>query len=389
MKKNYSVIISLALLAFVAFTGFECASTELTSAKLYIQQKNYDKAIEALEKEVAKNPKSDEGYYLMGYLYGERENSDKMIDAFEKSLGISKKFEKDIKTARKAYWANAFNKGVGFFNKATKATNDDSAKVYFDKTIFYFNQAIKAEPDSADTYKNLAFVYLNISDYDAAINPLKKLVELRKDIDGYRYLGEIYYNKGANLMNKYATSKNTADSVNAMVFYNEGIKVLEEGRKLYSTDSDILLTLSNSYIAANKIEVAIDAFKSGVEQEPNNKSYRYNYGVLLLGANNFPAAEEQFKAAINLDPEYMNAVYNLAVTYIKWGAKLQKDADAAGKEDPNIKEKYRLALPLLERYLSSKNDDASVWELIGKVYSVLSMKSEAENAFKKADELRK
>ena len=49
------------LVFFIAlvFSGFQCSSTELTSAKLYIQQKNYEKAIDALQKEVQKNPKSD------------------------------------------------------------------------------------------------------------------------------------------------------------------------------------------------------------------------------------------------------------------------------------------------------------------------------------------
>ena len=45
----------LILLAGLAITGFECSSTELTSAKLYIQQKNYNKALESLNKEVEKN----------------------------------------------------------------------------------------------------------------------------------------------------------------------------------------------------------------------------------------------------------------------------------------------------------------------------------------------
>ena len=53
------IFIMLIILAGLAVTGFECASTELTSAKVYIQQKNYSKAIESLQKEVAKNPLSD------------------------------------------------------------------------------------------------------------------------------------------------------------------------------------------------------------------------------------------------------------------------------------------------------------------------------------------
>jgi cytochrome c-type biogenesis protein CcmH/NrfG len=35
-----------------------------------------------------------------------------------------------------------------------------------------------------------------------------------------------------------------------------------------------------------------------------------------------------------------------------------------------------------------KSDDAVLWELLGKVYTVLGMQDDAINAFNKADELR-
>jgi len=59
MRKLYYIV--LVVIVGMLSTAFQCSSTELTSAKLYIQQKNYDKALDVLQKEVAKNPKSDEG----------------------------------------------------------------------------------------------------------------------------------------------------------------------------------------------------------------------------------------------------------------------------------------------------------------------------------------
>ena len=59
--------ILLALFAMVfGFSAFQCSSTEITSAKLYLQQENYDKAKEVLQKEIEKNPQSAEGYYYLG-----------------------------------------------------------------------------------------------------------------------------------------------------------------------------------------------------------------------------------------------------------------------------------------------------------------------------------
>ena len=91
--KNSNLYIAAVLLIAILFSGFECSSTELTSAKLYIQQKNWEKALETLQADVAKNPKSDEGYYLMGTVYSEMDETDKMMEAFDKSLEISNKYE--------------------------------------------------------------------------------------------------------------------------------------------------------------------------------------------------------------------------------------------------------------------------------------------------------
>jgi tetratricopeptide (TPR) repeat protein len=379
--KNSKLFIAVFLMLGMMFMGYQCGSTEITSAKLYIQQKNYDKAIEVLQKEITKNPKSDEGYYLLGYVYGEQNNYPDMVDAYNKSLNISKTFEKNIEDSKKYFWAQSFNRGVNLYQRGIKTTDTDSAKVFYDKSIAEFKSSIMIEPDSSDTYKNLAFVYLSKGDNNAAIDPLNKLIEKEKSVDGYKFLGEIYYTNGANL-------KNAGKVDEAKTEFNKSIDILNEGMKLYPNDSDMLLTLSNAYIGADRTNEAIEPFKKGVAAEPENKYYRYNYGVLLLGIDDYANAEIQFKKAIEIDPNYENAIYNLGITYIKWGNYLNKKADEEGKLSEEYKTKYQAALPYLEKAVQMKDADAQTWEFLGKVYSVLGMQDDATNAFKKADEMR-
>ena len=386
-RKN--LIITAIILLALTFTGFECSSTELTSAKLYIQQKNYDKALEVLREEVNKNPKSVEGYYLMGMVYGEKGEFGNMVDAYDSSLALGDQYKKDIHDSKLYYWANLFNKGVDFYQKGNKAQNQDSVKLFYDKSGHAFEQAIKIEPDSASTYRNLSFVYISEKNYDKAIPVLETLIKKKSSLDGYKFLGELRYDKGTKLMSKYKESKNVQDSLDAMNEFNKAVDVLEKGRKEYPDDSDILLTLSNSYIAANKVEIAMDAFKAGVEKEPNNKYYRYNLGVLYLGEKDYNNAEMEFKKAVEIDPSYENANYNLAVTYVRWATEMRDSLEA--KEDtsrPYI-EIYRKALPYLETVVQNESDKPAVWELLGKVYAILGMQDDATNAFNKADMLRK
>ena len=382
MKQSKLFVVAFLMLSML-FVGYQCGSTEITSAKLYIQQKNYDKALEVLQKEVTKNPKSDEGYQLLGYVYGEQGKFESMIDSYDKSLAISKNFEKDINASRKYFWAQAYNRGVNYFQKGNGVaqSSPDSAKIYYEKSIADFNSALRIEPDSVDTYKNLAFVYLSKGDNDAAVAPLKQLVEKEKSLDGYKFLGEIYYVNGTNL-------KNQGKEEEAKVEFNKSIDILEEGLKNYPNDPEMLVTLSTSYIGADRSTEAIDKYKNLVAAKPEDKNIRYNYGVLLLGADDFAGAETQFKKAIELDAEYDNAIYNLGVTYLKWGTYLNKKSDETGQVSDEYKTKYQAALPYLEKAVKMKDANTQTWELLGKVYSVLGMQDDAKHAFDEADKLR-
>lgn len=386
--KNSKLFVFGMLLLGIMFLGLQCASTELTSAKLYIQQKNWDKAIETLNTEVAKNPKSDEGYFLMGTVYSELDNIDKMMESFDKSLAISNKFEKNIEEYKAFQWANNFNRGVSLFQRGNKVTDEDSSKMYFDMAIDAYKKAIALEPDSAETYRNLAFVYLTTGKNEESVEPLKKLVEIEQAEEGYQYLGEVYYTLGANLMNEFKFSKNPQDSIKAMEYFDKAIVTIEEGLKKYPENSEMQVARTSAYIGAGRIAEAITASKILVENEPDNKIYHYNYGVLLLNSEQYAEAETQLLEALKIDPDYENAIYNLGVTYVKWGTAMNKEAEQQGKISEDYKKKYEAALPYLEKVVEKDPTNVAIWELLGKVYSVLGMTEDANNAFKKADELR-
>ncbi len=380
MKRN-KIFVVIALFSGLLFSGYQCASTELTSGKLYIQQKNWDKAIEVLNKEVEKNPKSDEGYYLLGYVHGEQGNYTEMINAFNKSLGISSKFSNEIADSRKAYWVTSFNRGVSFFQQGNKTSDPDSITILYDRAISEFNSAALVEPDSTENYKTLAVVYLSKGDNDSAIPPLEKLIEMEGSVEGYRFLGEIYYVKGINFKNQEKESESKAN-------FEKALEILKEGNKLYPDDQEMSLALSNTMINLGKHDEAVGLFRQAVELSPNDKYNRYNYGVVLLNIDDYEGAEEQFLKAIELDPEYNNAIFNLGVTYLRWGSYINKKAEEEGKISSDYLQKYEKSLPYLEKAVQMEGVDANIWETLGRVYSVLGMQDDAANAFKKADELR-
>ncbi|MCW8805834.1 MAG: tetratricopeptide repeat protein [Ignavibacteriaceae bacterium] len=386
--KNSNLFIAGMLLVVIIVSGYQCSSTELTSAKLYYDQKNYDKAIEMLQAEVKKNPKSDEGYYWLGRVYEAKGVLDSMVMAFNSSLEISDKFKNDIDYQRAFEWQESYNRGISLFNRGRNTTNTDSSIMYQDLAIEAYKDAIMLEPDTADTYKNLAFAYLLAQRNEEAIEPLQKIIELDQAEEGYEYLGQVYYALGANKMIDYRTTKNSVDSIYAMELFDKSISTLEEGLEKYPDNTEMQLTITTAYIEADKIDIAISSAEKLVEKDPLNKAYRYNYGVLLLNVEKYAEAETQLLKAIEIDPDYENAIYNLGVTYVKWGTAINKDAEKQGLITEDYKKKYEAALPYLEKVVEVDPTNIAIWELLGKVYSVLGMNDDANNAFKKADELR-
>jgi len=379
--KNSKLLVVAFLMLSMLFVGYQCGSTEITSAKLYIQQKNWDKAIEVLNKEITKNPKSTEGYFLLGEVYREQGNTDKMLESYNSSLAAGNNFEKDIKDRKYSAWASAINKGSALFSRAGKVDDADSIKLYLDKAKVELKSATVIEPDSALGYQYLSYAYLQSGENENAIAPLQKLIDLKQELDGYKFLGQIY-NANASML------KNEGKDAEAKVEFNKSIDVLEKGLLVHPNNEDLLIALSSAYLGADRGNEALDKYKKLAEAKPNDESILYNYGVLLLGVEDYAGAEAQFKRAIEIKPDYDNAIYNLGVTYLKWGSYLNKKADDEGKVSDEYKVKYQAALPYLEKAVQMPDANAQTWELLGRVYSVLGMTDDADHAFKQADSMR-
>ena len=126
--KKLLIIAGLMLLVIMA-TG--CQQTAVTSAKVYMQQSNYDKAIEQCKLAIQEIPNNPEAYFIMGEAYSAKRMYREMNEAFKKSLESSKKFELDIERTRDKNWRDLFNGGVGYVKQQIEAgvATEEEAKM--------------------------------------------------------------------------------------------------------------------------------------------------------------------------------------------------------------------------------------------------------------------
>ncbi|MEI7906869.1 MAG: tetratricopeptide repeat protein, partial [Bacteroidota bacterium] len=175
----------------------------------------------------------------------------------------------------------------------------------------------------------------------------------------------------------------------SLLEYGKAIVVLKNGTAAYPEDAELSENLMNSYIGAERNDEARQLLIDRVKKFPNSKYDRYNYGVFLLKDNKFEESVNEFKAVLQIDSAFGAAVYNLAATYVNWGVAEQERLKKEKKEDDkSYQEKYKFAIPYLERVIVDKPNDVQIWELLGQVYANLGAVEKANSAYKRADDIR-
>lgn len=384
MKRIIPLLLLCAAVVFFSTTGFQCGSAELTSAKLYIQQKQWDKAEQSLLKEIAKNDKNEEAWFLLGQTRLEVKNYTGMNEAYTKALAISDAHKVDIQRNRLAIWATLYNDGVAAYNKGR-----DSAAQY-DVAIEKFNTAINLVPDSANTYYVAAMAHYAKKDYGGAVSKLGKALELNPNFgDAARFAAQLHYAAATEALAANDTAK-------AMESLAKSARMYEAAYKAEPNNVENITGLIDVYERMKQSDKAMALTKEAIAKDPNNKIFRYAYGVFLLKSENFGESTEQFKKAIEIDPKYGDAIYNLGVAYLNWGVAMKVEADKAAekagknaKEDKSYQEKFKVAIPYLERATEFRIDDAGLWQQLGRVYANLNMVEKSKAAFEKYDAIMK
>ncbi len=341
-------LITLMLIAVVSFIFMACQSQHFTGAKVYIQQSNWDKAIEQLKIETQTNPTNAEAWWLLAYSYAKKRMYPEMNKALEEMVKVDPTRKEKADNLRHNEW-------VPFYNSAVNAMR----KRNFQAALEKINKAIEIYKEKPGNWANLGIIYINLDSLDKAKENFYKALDYIGDIKTkndtllavtcYKNLGAIYINK---------------DSVE---------KALENYQKVVEiTPNDALAwsSIGTCYDKLKQNEKAKEAYMKATELEPENKDLWYNIGVSCYQIKNYTCAEESFAKVCQLDPKDTDALNNLAIVYIQ----LKKWEDAVNT---------------LKKLIELEPDNPEYWNNLGIAYVNLGNKKEGKKAFDKANELEK
>jgi len=348
MKLKSTLIFFISILSLGSY-WIACDSTEMMSAKVYIQENNLEKAEEqallAVENE-SMNPLPS--YWLGINVYSKQKRWEEMTKMFNLSLSISDMFTNEIANELERHWVDEFNNGANEFNAVLtqESSNPDST---LEIALASFSNAALLIPDRAQTYSSIASVYLHTKEIDKAKEYLNKAAEL--DSADMKTL--------LNLSILYSQEKNYEDA-------NHQLRIILE---VEPGNIKALQMLAQNLDASGDAEEAEIIYQKALAANPDNANLVYNLGVIYLRADEYEKAEEMFMRSLALNPDDCDAISNVSVIYSKLEGRLEE-----------------AAVYLLQAADCAPTENIYWRQLVG-IYMKMGKPTEAQNAMDKAKEL--
>ena len=194
-----------------------------------------------------------------------------------------------------------------------------------------FKLALKYEENNPYYQNSLAYAYVQLEQYDLAIDLYKKALEINPNDEWSsvvaQALATIYHQVKGNseaaismLENALILTKNKSQIYEAIAdiyydlenldsaidYYSMALKDDSENPKIYSR-------LAMAYWESDEIEKSIIYYSKALELDPGYEIAYNNLGVVFLdGLGDAKRAIDYFKNAIELNPNYVLAHFNLA-----------------------------------------------------------------------------
>jgi len=293
MEQSRNLMLSVVGLLLLTILG--CDSTDMTSAKVYLQQKNYQKAEEMLLLAAEKEPTNPEPSYLLATeIYARNKTWDKVAENLNKSEAIGPQFAEKIKQARERFWIENFNAGAKGYNTLINGQAKDEEQLYT-STLQHFQNCILLNAEKPETYSTLAQVYLYKEDFPSAKQNMILAVEKNpKDLTSLVNLGNVYFRD--------------AEYDQALVYLNRALEV-EPG------NLNAIKQVAFVYDAMGEKDKAAAAYLNAIKADPESTDLHYNLGVLYFQQKNWKDAAAEFVKVSELAPTEADGLFNAGLAY--------------------------------------------------------------------------
>lgn len=355
--------VGLVMLGTMVVAGCGSSSPGVRNARTDLESNDYASALESVEAALEADSLDTEAYLLKARILRAKADTslppDEYIDlhrrardAEEEGLAVDADLRETVETRWMQVYEREWDRGTLAYNEATK--NDREA--LYRRAVASYGAAGIAQADSARPLLNEAFARLRLGEQEAAIPVLETYVD-RADPPrkkGYKLLGRLYLEDQSE----------------------KATRLLDQAVRHYPDDQELQSLRLNAYNRAGNVDRALDAYRKQVGKNPQNATYRYNYGALLLEAERYADAIAQLDSAVTLRPSHVGSQYNLGAAYVNAAlarddsiATLEAKGSAAAADTANLDRRidtlaqrrqafFEKAIPPLERARKMEKGDS-------------------------------
>ena len=312
------------------------------------KMKLFPSALDAYSKGLEKTSKGNLFYQKMGDLSLECNNVDASMEFFKKAHELNPSDREvliKLATISQTYFPDNVDETIDYYNSLLEF-GIDLDKIYYELGHLYLNKTDKVHavtafklaqelcPDNPYYNNSLAYAYIKAELYDDAIEYYQTAIKLNPDSEWTSIvchaLGAIY----AEVKNNYEAAEATFNAGIVLDPNNVDIQLslgdlfmakndLDNAIKTYcdalSVDPENYLIYSKTGLALwekDYLEEAIVAFHKSIELNPDFEISQNNLGVVYLDGIGDPKTSiEYFQNAININPNYTLAYFNIARAY--------------------------------------------------------------------------
>jgi len=374
--------LSILILMLFAFSTAFGQSSKVQSAYNYLKNGKLDKAKENIDLAMVheKTMGKAKTWFYAGNVYLNiymsdneeyRALSDNALEvayeAYQKTTELDSKeeFKNQLLINMNIIGEQFYNKAVGEFQAGDYAAARNAFLTSGD-----INESFGAV-DSLATY-NAAICSEFAGDTLGAVALYTELIELN-------YQQPNLY---ASLINIYKSQDKIAEA--------EEIAML--GRERFPADFNLIIAETNLYLSQGESEKALANLELALEQVKDNPTIFFavgsQYNIIVddlskpedVRESAFSSAESAYKNAVELDPDYFDANYNLGALYVNKAAEVITVANALPLGDPAYDELkvaaedyLKKAVPYLEEAVELKPEDINTLVSLKEIYTRLGM----------------
>ena len=334
---------------------------KLELAKVYVAQKQNQKARETLEGIIKLDAKNMKAWYMLAALSQFEGNSAEALATYTKIVQI------------KPSETNAlYRSGLIYLQQRN-----------LDKADALADGMIKDFPKRSDGYRLKGLVQYNRRQYAEAGASLQKAASIAPTLETYYYLGLSAYSRGEfenalshfrkildNSPNARQARLMTATVLMAQKRTDDAISELVKLTKENEQDAEAFSLLGSAYMAKGMFDEGMQALNTSIRINPKSTDTHIKKGSYYLSIGKTGEGESEFLAAVHNAPDKLSNRLLLASTYIR-SKKLQK------------------AFDVLKAGLSNSKADAPLYSGMATVMFLQNKQSEGISYLQKAKEVEK